>query len=70
MVAPGQSTPLQAGGTGAAGPSDVGLPLVRTGHSAPMPPGSTGVVLFVMASAAGAAALARVGIYRRQVLSR
>jgi hypothetical protein len=68
MIAPGQATqvaPLLAGG-----PTVGGVPVVRTGHSTPIQPGSTGIVLFVMASAAGAAGLARVRIYRRSVIRR
>jgi hypothetical protein len=68
MIAPGQTmqlSPLLAGG-----PSVGGVPVVRTGHSTPMQPGSTGVVLFVMASAAGAAGMARIRIYRRSVVQR
>lgn len=69
MIAPGQASPLAPLLIGsAASPTDV--PLVRAGHSSPVQPGSTGIVLFVMASAAGAAGMARVRIYRRSVVRR
>lgn len=51
-------------------PAYGGISVVRTGRSTPVQPGSpAGVVLFVMASAAGAAGLARVRIWRRSALS-
>jgi hypothetical protein len=67
MVAPQSSllAPLLAGGVEA--PQ---LPVIRTGHSAPIQPGSTGIVLFVMASAAGAAGMARVRIHRSRLVHR
>lgn len=69
MIAPGQASPLAPLLTGsAASPRNVAL--VRAGHSSPVQPGPTGIVLFVIASAAGAAGLARVRIYRRGVVRR